>query len=485
MDAQGIFTVLRKYWIVIVVLIVVGGGAGYGYAKSMTEQYRATSSVFVSSDRGATTTELLQGSTFTQDLVQSYAQLATLPAVLTPVIHRLHLNTTPSSLAKLVSANTPLNTVIIEITVTNPSPKRAAVIADNITSSLATVAENLSPRGADKKPSVTMTTVSSAQVPAAPFAPNKVYYVGSGILIGLVIALIFAFLRELLDTRLRTERDLANLTEIPVSGSISRHKPGKLGSPVLMRSSPHSLAAEDFRRLRTNIAFSNVDKPARSILVTSALPAEGKTTTAINLALAIAERSHRVLLVDADLRRPSIAGRAQVEGSVGLTSVLLGTVQVNDAIQSWAGGALDILPAGVIPPNPNQLLSSEAMERLVKKLTPRYDVIVFDSAPLLPFTDSLSLSKLTDGVILVARSKKTRREQFDRAIQSLDVVNARILGLVLNEVKAVQTASYYGYKAPSTDDEEVSAVSQNQDEETAAVVVTPDVTELDEELATK
>ncbi|NEM89971.1 polysaccharide biosynthesis tyrosine autokinase [Galbitalea soli] len=474
MTARGALSVLRKYWVLIVVLTVLGGGAGFVYSLTLPALYRSTSSVFVSSQRGDTTSELVQGSTFTQNLVQSYAQLATLPAVLTPVVDSLGLNEDARTLAKSVTVDVPLNTVFVDVTVSDTSPKQAAVIADAITASLTTQAEKLSPPTATGQPSVTMTAVAPAQVPIAPYAPSKVFNTLTGLVAGFALAVLFAFLREFLDTRFRTEEQLASVADVPVLGAISRHAANRVGNNIVMRSDPHSLPAEDFRRLRTNLEFSNVDAAARVLLVTSALPAEGKTTTTVNLALAMAEGEKRVLLIDADLRRPSVAGVTQLEGSIGLTSVLLGTVDVEDAIQPWAGGRIDVLPGGIIPPNPNQLLSSAAMEKVLTSLLPRYDYIVFDSAPLLPFTDSLSLSKITDGVIVVARAKKTRRESFVRAIASLEVVNAKLFGFVLNGVPPVETSSYYGYK-PATVEAIAEQTGLNPDE----------VLELDEELASK
>ena len=234
------------------------------------------------------------------------------------------------------------------------------------------------------------------------------------------------------------------------SGTVSVRR-GAGTSNLVMRTDPHGPQAESYRRIRANLEFADVDRPVRTVVVTSALAGEGKSTTSINLALALAERSDRVLLIDADLRRPSIGRHCGIEDAVGLTTVLLGGVTVADATQRW-GGVLDILPSGAVPPNPGQLLGSAAMADLMSELIASYTFIIVDSPPLLPATDALGLARMTDGSIVVARYKSTRREQLARAIVPLVAVQARVVGIVLDRVPASEhSSSYYGYRTHSQD----------------------------------
>lgn len=442
MEPHEYFTTWRKYAGLVVGAGIVAGGMGVAYAATLPELYRSTSSVFVASQRGATTLELVQGSTFTQDQVQSYAQLAPTPAVLDPVIDKLGLETTAQALAGSVSADIRLNTVIIDVTVTNSSPEDAATIADAVTDSLASVAETLAPLGPDNVPAITMTTVSGARVPSAPFSPNRSFIVLTAVIVGAGLAAAFAFARELLDTRVRTDADVRRVTPAPILTSTARRRRQDLGS-LVMRSAPHSTAAEDFRRLATNLEFADVDNPVRTVVVTSALESEGKTTNAINLALAMAERLERVLLIDGDLRRPSVAAYCGLDGTVGLTTVLIGGATLDEAITPWAGGFIDVLAAGAIPANPTQLLGSNAMVTVLESLVDRYDFIVIDSAPLIPVTDSLTLAKLADGAIVVIKSRSTTRGQVTRALESLRVVNAPVLGVVLQGIRPSRETAYY------------------------------------------
>jgi capsular polysaccharide biosynthesis protein len=282
-------SVLRR-WQTVVLLGILGGLLGYAYAATQPAMYRATSSVFVSSPRGETTNELVQGYTFTEKLVQSYAQLAVMPAVLQPVIDSLELDMTPAALAAKVSASTPLNTVIVEVTVVDPSPERSAQIANAVTDSLATVGQDLAPEGLAGAPSVTVKTVSTAQAPAKPFSPNLMLLIVSGGLVGLAAGAAFAVLRDMLDTRVRDEKDLARVSDAPLLGKVGS-KGGKDPAGIAMRVMPRSTIAEAYRRIQTNLEFIDVDHRPRTIVVTSSVTEDGKSTTAVNLALALAEPS--------------------------------------------------------------------------------------------------------------------------------------------------------------------------------------------------
>ena len=430
-------------------LALIGGMVAFGYNQILPTLYRSTSTVFVASQQGDTTSELVQGSTFTQGQVQSLAALASLPIVLDAVIADLDLDTSARSLADSVSADIRLNTVIIDVTVTNTSPDQAARISNAVTKELARAAESLSTPDDAATSAITMTTVSAASAPSDPFSPNTRLILATGVLAGLALAVLLILGRELLDTRVRTTRDLEKVSDDPILGTTHRLKP-KDATSLVMRSDPYGAPAEEFRRVATNLEFADVDDPVRAVVVTSPLPGEGKSTVSINLALAMAERFQRVLLIDADLRKPSVAEYCQVDGLLGLTSVLLGGATLTEAIRPWAGGSIDVLPAGIIPANPSQLVGSETMASVLKALISEYDFVVIDTPPLLPVTDALTLSKLVDGAIVVARYKSTRRHQLEQSLGSLEGVSARVLGVILNGDKTKDSTSYYGY-APTVD----------------------------------
>ena len=212
----------------------------------------------------------------------------------------------------------------------------------------------------------------------------------------------------------------------------------------VMERKPKSVVSEAYRTLRTNIQYSSFDKKIQSIVVTSAEAAEGKSTVSGNLALAFAQNENRVIIVDCDLRKPSVHKNFKVSNLAGLTEVLIGKAQLNEVIQK-GNEHLDILTSGKIPPNPAEMLASSAMTNLIDKLKEEYDVIILDSAPLGAVTDAQILSTKVDGTILVTRAERTKREVVLEAKNSLEKVGANILGCVLHAVENTKGKYYYYY----------------------------------------
>lgn len=441
MELSEYLAAIRKRWLTIVSLCLLGGLIAFAYAALVPAQYRSTSSVFVTSNRGETAGELVQGSTYTQNLVASFTQLVTKPVVLDPVIEELDLDVSAEQLDDSVTAETPLNTVLIDITAVSESPVGAASIANAVANSLADVVTDMSPRSEGGSPTITITTVATAQAPTFPFAPNTRLLVAGGALAGLILGVVVALARQLLDTRVNDAADVARLTDLPVLGTIPRGRRADAGN-IVLRTDPHGSVAEAYRLLATNLEFLNPDQSVRSVVVSSPLPGEGKSTTAINLALAAAERNHRVLLIDADLRRPSIAEYCNIVGGAGLTTVLSGRASLASVIDSWE--SIDVLPCGVVPPNPNQLLNSDSMAHLMKELKDGYDFIVIDSPPILLVADALPLARMTDGAVIVTRQHRTRRGQLAKTLQSLEGVGSEALGVILTGAKAASRNPYYG-----------------------------------------
>lgn len=444
MNARTFLQVLRKLWWLVLACVLAGIAAGAAFAAAQPVLYRSTSSVYVSANGGATQSDLLQGSTFTQNAVQSYVQLATMPVVLNPVVEGLRLNESAGSLAKRISADVQLNTVIIQVTASDRDPKRAADIANAVRASLADAARTLS-AGSGTKPAITMRTVATAGVPSTPYTPNVPLLVLLGALLGLAAGLLATWLRGALDTRITSQEQLraaVGADDAPFLGAVSHRRRGSAGPAVI--AEPQGTIAEEYRRLLINLDFAGIDSRVRAVTVTSALSGEGKTTTSLNLAAAAAEAGQRVLLIDGDLRRPSVATNLGIDGGVGVTDVLLGRAEVGQAIQRV--GELDVLPAGTQPPNVTQLVGSTALAKLVRGLIEDYDFVVVDAPPLLPVVDPLTLSKLTDGALVVARARETRRPQFAHALEALRLVDARILGVVLNDVGRTKVTGY-GYEA--------------------------------------
>jgi polysaccharide biosynthesis transport protein len=437
---------LRRRWITIVVLAVLGGVAGFLVAHFTPESYRSTGSVLVTSNRGDSTSELTQGSTFVQTTIPSYVVMATSDVVLQPVIDDLGLDTTPTQLSNIVTASSPLGTAIIQVSVVRGDAEQAKRIADAVMDSLATEIPKVSPHSADGKSAVTVTTIQDASLPGSPFQPNTRLSTALGILAGLVIGAVYAAARRLFGDHVSSPRDVAQLTETPVLGQVLESKRSTVLAQSLLQD-PLSAEAESVRALAANLNFLRIDGGLRSLVVTSPDQGEGKSSVALGLAVVVAESNKRVLLIDADLRRPSIAKYTGLEDAIGLTGVLLGDVKLVEAIEEWGVPHLSVLPSGPIPPNPTQLLSSEAMQELIRTSEREFDLVIIDSGPVLSVSDSIWLSHASSGAILVARWGHTSRRHFARALSALDGAKSRMLGIVLNR-KPRRGASRYEYTAP-------------------------------------
>ncbi len=427
---RDFLSILRKRWLSVVVATVLGLGLVASLSLTATPVYQARASVYFSLPYANTASELSQGSNYTQSQMLSYTSLATTPAVLGPVIEQLQLGVTPSQLADSVLATAQPETVLIEIQASNPSPQLAADIANRVAVELGAVAKQLSPKAADGRPAIDASTVAAAAVPSTPASPSTRRNVAAGGAAGLFLGVLLAVLREMLDTTIRTPELLRRVGQVPVLGVIGWDREAKR-KPLIVDSQARSRRAEAFRQLRTNLQFIDVEQPVTVSMVTSAGADEGKSTTAVNLAIAIAESGRRVLLVEADLRRPTVVDYLNVEGSIGLTDVLAGTASLDEALQPWGAGTLTVLASGTLPPNPSELLGSHAMIDLIAILRSRFDMVVLDTPPVLPVTDAAVAAALTDGVVLVVRAGQTSRNRVGSALRALEAVDARILGTVL------------------------------------------------------
>jgi len=406
----------------------------------MPKAYTATTRLFFAVT-GDSVSALEQGSSFVEKQIASYAEVATSPTVLEKVVDQLDLSTTPVELADSVEANVSVDTVIIEISVTDPNPRQAARIADAVGTELAKAASDLTPSLANGSEAVRVRTIAPAQVPTSPSSPSIPRNLAVGLLLGLLLGIGVAILRKLLDTKVRSEQDVRAVTDSPILGvvafdqAVPRH-------PVILRDEPLAAPSEAVRRLRTNLQFIDVANRPKSIVISSSIPAEGKSTIAINLAVSLADTGARIILVDADLRRPSIAEYVGIEGNVGLTTVLIGRAQVEDVVQPLGTTTLDLLPSGQIPPNPSELLGSPAMAALLDRLTGSYDMVLLDSPPLLPVTDAAVLTKMAGGALVVVGADRIHRAQLAETLGSLQTAGAHVLGIVMNKIDRREAGTY-------------------------------------------
>ncbi|WP_250545783.1 polysaccharide biosynthesis tyrosine autokinase [Paenarthrobacter sp. DKR-5] len=445
LEIRDYLRILRRNWVVLVSATLLGLLVGGLASVLVKPTYTADTQLFVAIQSSGSVQELAQGNSFSEARVQSYVKTVTTPTVLQPVIDRLGLPMTPAELATKIKATSDLNTVLITVSVSDKSPIQAAAIAQGVADSLIAAVDSLErPKNGGLSP-VKLSVVTPAAAPANPSAPNTSLNLALGLLLGSGLGASAALIRSKLDTRVRGEADVRAVTESPVLGGIAfDHTATK--KPLLSQVAPQSPRAESFRQLRTNLQFAQISNESRSVLVTSSIPGEGKSTTATNMAIAIAQAGQSVALVDADLRRPMVGEYLGLERSAGLTTALLGDADINDLLQPWGDDDLYVLTSGQVPPNPSELLGSEAMKQLLIRLEHAFDVVVIDAPPLLPVTDAAVLARHVGGVVLVVGSQRLKQADLAKSVSALQMVDARLLGIVMNRLPVRGPDAYsYGY----------------------------------------
>lgn len=446
MEIRDYLRLMRRNWITIVALALAGVLAGGAASLLAKPTYTSVTQLFVAIQSSGTVTELQQGNTFSQARVQSYVKTVSTPAVLDSVISKLGLETTPSALAQNVKASTDLNTVLISISVTDTSPAQSAAIAAGVADSLIEAVDKLeSPRVGGESP-VRLSIVTPATSPDAPTSPNTKLNLFLGLIVGLLAGVGSAVLRTLLDNRIRGELDVRRVTPTPILGGISFDSEAAK-NPLVTQADVLGPRSESFRQLRTNLQFAHISNDSKTVLVTSSIPGEGKSTTATNLAISLAQAGQSVALVDADLRRPMVGEYLGLDRTVGLTTALIGQGELGDVLQSWGEDNLFVLTSGQIPPNPSELLGSHQMRTLLARLEEMFDAVIIDAPPLLPVTDSAVLSQLVGGVVLVVGMQSVNQTELEKSLTALEMVQANVLGLVLNRIptKGPDAYAYGGY----------------------------------------
>jgi succinoglycan biosynthesis transport protein ExoP len=447
MTLMDYLTSLRRYWAAIVALVVLGAVGGYLYAASKTPVYRASTSVLVTSELGNTGSDLVQGSTYVQNLVSSYVVLASSPKVLQPVIDDLNLDTTPQALGHRVSADSPLNTVLININVSGTDPRDTADVADSVTKSLSDAVADVSPK-VNGKPAIRLTTTKTATVPTVPISPNKKRLTALGGLLGLLLGVGIALVRRTFGTAITNASDVSRVTDAPVVGEIIETKRGTT-LPAAVLNDSLGIEAESLRGLTANLSFLGVGRGLRSIVITSPTSGESKSSVATAASLVLAEASHKVLLIDADLRAPTIHTLTGLDNAIGLTTVLIGENTLETAVQSWGESGMHVLTSGPQAPNPGQLLSSDAMRALIAEAENAFDFVVVDSAPLLSVVDAVWIGHMVSGALVVVRRGKTTPRALRRALDTLAASRTSVSGIVISRVKR-KTRAKYAYAATAT-----------------------------------
>ncbi|MGE2836585.1 polysaccharide biosynthesis tyrosine autokinase [Mycobacterium sp. SMC-4] len=454
MTLQDFLRTLRARWVYITVVALLGLLGAVGLSLLTTPLYQASTRLFVSTTSGATLSDMYQGNRLSQERVVSYAQLLTGQTLAQRTVDKLGLDISASELQENIKAGVKPDTVLIDVHVMDESPVRARDIANTLSEEFVGLVRELeTPPDSGARADARVVVEQRASIPESPVVPKTTRNIAAGLGLGLLVGVGTAMLRDALDNTVKSRETLEEITGVGLVGSIPLDKERRSEAAIEFESD-NSAIAEAFRKLRTNLQFLAVDNPPRVIVLTSSMPSEGKSTTAINIALALAEGDNNVVLVDGDMRRPALAKYLDLVGPVGFSTVLSGRASLDDALQKTRFAGLTVLTSGTTPPNPSELLGSQSARKLLADLRSRFDYVIVDSTPLLAVTDAAILAAGSDAVLIMTRFGVTKRDQLTHAVGSLESVGAPLLGAVLTmtPLRGRSTYSYnysyYGNDAP-------------------------------------
>ena len=413
MDITGVLRVLRRNLLVIVACVVVGVVAGVVVGQLVDPLYESRARVIVASaqsDAG----DAAEGARLAADQAGNYVAVVESQLVASRVVGTLQEDPTGpvpgiGELMDHVSASVVEGSAVLELRYTDPDPARAQTIAQAYAEALVAQAGELEqPEGrlaADHDHGARLRVVRRRPDHRRP-DPDPLIGLAAGVLVAMVVVAV----RQRRGTVIASPTSSQAITSLPILGTVP-HESSRTRGQLVTDLDPNSPRAEAHRVLRTNVQFLDLDSEHKVLVVTSSVQEEGKSTTAVSLALTLARAGLRTLIVDGDLRRPSVAPAFGIDGSDGVTTVLLGKVSLEEAVRTHEATGLDVLPSGVVPPNAAELLQTRAMQTLMTRLRGDYEVVVVDTAPLLPVTDAALLASRSDATILVVRHGTTTREQ--------------------------------------------------------------------------
>jgi non-specific protein-tyrosine kinase len=510
MELRHQIGVIRAWFWLLVASVLLAGGAAYLVSSALPKVYEAKVTLIVGQSIQAANpdyTQLLAS----QRLSQTYADLATTTPILEQVIAKNNLGVTPDAFRGRIVAAAALDSTLVHLTVSDGDPVRAATLANSLAAEMIAASPAIAGRNTDVQQFIDadlaatqtqikdtqaeigrltslpsrsssdeqqlealqgrivtlrqtyatmlgfssnsganlLTVVDPASPPPQPASPRVLLNTILAALVGLLLALGFAFLLEYLDDTVKSGEDVEAVVGLPTLGTIVKMRSAKGQSEIYRLATilyPRAPAAEAYRSLRTNVEFAAVDAPVKTLLVTSSIPAEGKTTTAANLAVVFAQAGNRTILLDADFRKPGVHKIFDLPNTHGLSSLMRSDeTGIDDVAQATEQENLRVITTGPLPPNPAELLGSQRMRIILERLAGSADLIVVDSPPLQAVTDAAILASITDGTLFVIDAGRTRRGAVRSGREALAKADARTLGVALNRLPERSSGGYYYY----------------------------------------
>ena len=453
MTIADLLQIIRKHLASAIISFVVVFAAVAAVAFIMPPKYTATAEAFATyagqSGETQTTNDMSSGANYLNTQIKTYPELVKTEAVLQPVIKDLGLDMTTTDLAGVVTATNPTNTFMVDISAEVGDPQQAADIANSVAKNLSDqISSDLYNSSSSGSP-IKLTVVQKAQTPTGQSSPNIPLYLAAGLILGLIVGIGVALLKDILNTKVDSTDDVRELTHASSLGTVPQAAILDDSRPVVV-AQPAGSEAEEFRRIRTNLSFLTTTATqghGRLLVITSTDPSEGKTTVSSNVAVALAEEGKSVLLVDADLRHPSVAHKLGIEGHVGLSHVLSRQASPADVIQKYWKPNLHIMPAGKRPANASILLNSDLMKEMVEQALTQYDYVIIDTAPLSVASDATVFGRMAGGLVLVTGKGIVEKKELRSTATALQTAEVPILGFIFNfaDSKKTHSKNYYYY----------------------------------------
>lgn len=446
MTVQDFARILRTRWRIICAATGIAIIGAFAYSLTVAPVYQASTRLFVATASAGSNSEIYDGGLFAERRVLSYIELLTGDILAQRTIDKLGLDMSVSELQDQIEASSPADTVVIDVAVSDRSAARARDIANGLSDEFVVMAAELETPTLGAQPNARVIVQQRADIPGSSAAPKTARTMAVAALLGAIVGIIIALVRGRSDDAVRSPRALEEATgvgllaEIPIQAKLREN-------PQISFQSDSSPPAEAFRDLRVNLKFLEVADGPRVLTMTSAMPEEGRTSTAINLALALAESGHTVIVVDGDMRRPRIARYLNLSGQNGLSNVLGGEVAVREALQQTSSPRLTALTSGPLPPSPTELLESPATADVLNELSAQFDYVVVDTPSLLK-PDGAILAAASQGVLMIARFGTTQRDDLVQGCNSLNRAGAPLVGTVLTMAPAKRSRSSAYYSSP-------------------------------------
>lgn len=442
MDLRDYLRMLRRGSPAIVIAMVLGGLLATLYLQATPKVYQATAALLVAPSNPQSIGELQIGSQYAQSAAPTIATLIGTAAVLRPAARDLEADgvggsLTAETLQGLVGASSPEGSAIVYVTSSTGDPELASAVANTVAQrAVAEVPGVVSSQRSTKAPLLEVQVLQRAQTPAGPSAPNEKRIFVLFVAVGLALGLAVALLRQSLDRRLRRSEDLAEVTRVPLLATLARGlrggRGGRLG--IVVRDSPTSSSVEGYRVLRTNLGALGNGRRS-SVLVTAVSQDSSAVQVPVNLAWSFAQTGRRVLLVDLDLRRSSVAELFDIAGRPGAADVLTGRVPLRDAIAPTTMPNLHVVPGGVANQAPSDLLSGRVLDTMMSTAEADYDVVVVHAPPLLSYTDAAVVARASGHTVVLVHAGRTQAPDLSRALSVLANVGVSPLGLVLSDAR--------------------------------------------------